>query len=175
MTAHPALMLTLVRRAALARLLWPWPRCRLRSSKLRCTCARAGMATVDVYGRRPLLMGGSVGCAVTMAGATAAYLRGSVAGLLACMCTFVLAFRWAGHARAQPSNGAAVVRTLLLTWCPIGPVRRITQRVRATRSTSWAGIYWVVVSECFSMGAKSPATSAATALLFLTGEAAQCV
>lgn len=36
-------------------------------------------------------------------------------------------------------------------------------------SLSWAGLYWVVVSELFSMGAKSPATSAATALLFLTG------
>jgi hypothetical protein len=36
-------------------------------------------------------------------------------------------------------------------------------------STSWAGLYWVVVSEIFSMGAKSPATSAATSLLFLTG------
>jgi MFS family permease len=36
-------------------------------------------------------------------------------------------------------------------------------------SLSWAGLYWVVVSEIFSMGAKSPATSAATSLLFLTG------
>eukprot|EP00775_Hariotina_reticulata_P006601 gene6601-6829_t len=36
-------------------------------------------------------------------------------------------------------------------------------------STSWAGLYWVVVSEIFSMGSKSPATSAATSLLFLTG------
>jgi MFS family permease len=36
-------------------------------------------------------------------------------------------------------------------------------------SMSWAGLYWVVVSEIFSKGAKSPATSAATSLLFLTG------
>jgi hypothetical protein len=36
-------------------------------------------------------------------------------------------------------------------------------------SISWAGLYWVVVSELFSMGAKSPASSAATSLLFLTG------
>jgi hypothetical protein len=38
-------------------------------------------------------------------------------------------------------------------------------------SISWAGLYWVVVSELFSMGAKSPASSAATSLLFLTGAA----
>jgi MFS family permease len=36
-------------------------------------------------------------------------------------------------------------------------------------SISWAGLYWVVVSELFSMGAKSPASSAATSLLFLMG------
>lgn len=36
-------------------------------------------------------------------------------------------------------------------------------------SVSWAGLYWVVVSEIFSMTVKSPASSAATALLFLTG------
>lgn len=42
-------------------------------------------------------------------------------------------------------------------------------------SMSWAGLYWVVVSEIFSMGAKSPATSAATSLLFLTGAAVNFV
>lgn len=42
-------------------------------------------------------------------------------------------------------------------------------------SMSWAGLYWVVVSEVFSMGAKSPATSAATSLLFLTGAAVNFV
>jgi MFS family permease len=42
-------------------------------------------------------------------------------------------------------------------------------------SVSWAGLYWVVVSEIFSMGAKSPATSAATSLLFLTGAAVNFV
>ncbi|KXZ50704.1 hypothetical protein GPECTOR_15g388 [Gonium pectorale] len=36
-------------------------------------------------------------------------------------------------------------------------------------SVSWAGLYWVVVSELFSMSAKSAGTSAATGLLFLTG------
>jgi hypothetical protein len=42
-------------------------------------------------------------------------------------------------------------------------------------SVSWAGLYWVIVSEIFSMGAKSPATSAATSLLFLTGAAVNFV
>jgi hypothetical protein len=42
-------------------------------------------------------------------------------------------------------------------------------------SLSWAGLYWVVVSELFSMGAKSAATSAATSLLFLTGAATNLV
>lgn len=36
-------------------------------------------------------------------------------------------------------------------------------------SLSWAGIFWVLLSEIFSMGAKSPACSAATALLFTAG------
>ncbi|GLI65920.1 hypothetical protein VaNZ11_009573 [Volvox africanus] len=36
-------------------------------------------------------------------------------------------------------------------------------------SLSWAGVYWVVISELFSMSAKSAATSAAMCLLFLTG------
>ncbi|KAJ9516639.1 hypothetical protein QJQ45_015194, partial [Haematococcus lacustris] len=39
----------------------------------------------------------------------------------------------------------------------------------ASFSVSWAGIYWVLVSEMFSMAAKSPASAAATALLFLSG------
>jgi hypothetical protein len=34
---------------------------------------------------------------------------------------------------------------------------------------SWAGVFWVLLSELFSMSAKSPAASAATATLFLTG------
>jgi hypothetical protein len=37
-------------------------------------------------------------------------------------------------------------------------------------SLSWAGVFWVLLSELFSMSAKSPAASAATAALFLTGE-----
>lgn len=36
-------------------------------------------------------------------------------------------------------------------------------------SVSWAGVFWVLLSELFSMSAKSPAASAATATLFLTG------
>lgn len=36
-------------------------------------------------------------------------------------------------------------------------------------SLSWAGVFWVLLSELFSMATKSPATSAATAVLFLTG------
>lgn len=39
-------------------------------------------------------------------------------------------------------------------------------------SMSWAGVFWVLLSEVFSMGAKSPAVAAATATLFLTGAAA---
>ena len=39
-------------------------------------------------------------------------------------------------------------------------------------SVSWAGVFWVLLSECFSMAAKSPAASAATAVLFLTGAVA---
>lgn len=39
-------------------------------------------------------------------------------------------------------------------------------------SISWAGVFWVLISESFSMGAKSPAASAATAVLFLTGAVA---
>ncbi len=37
-------------------------------------------------------------------------------------------------------------------------------------SLSWAGVFWVLLSELFSMGAKSPATACATAVLFLTGK-----
>lgn len=36
-------------------------------------------------------------------------------------------------------------------------------------SVSWAGVYWVLISELFSMSTKSPASSAATAVLFATG------
>ena len=37
-------------------------------------------------------------------------------------------------------------------------------------SVSYAGVFWVIVSEVFSMTSKSPATAAATAMLFLVGE-----
>ena len=36
-------------------------------------------------------------------------------------------------------------------------------------SASWAGIFWVLLSELFSMSAKSSATSTATAVLFMVG------
>lgn len=36
-------------------------------------------------------------------------------------------------------------------------------------SASWAGVFWVLMSELFSMSVKSPAIAAATAALFLTG------
>jgi hypothetical protein len=36
-------------------------------------------------------------------------------------------------------------------------------------SASWAGVFWVIVSELFTMRWKAPAMSAATALLFATG------
>jgi MFS family permease len=39
-------------------------------------------------------------------------------------------------------------------------------------SLSWAGVFWVLLSEVFSMTSKSPAAFAATATLFLTGAAA---
>lgn len=42
------------------------------------------------------------------------------------------------------------------------------------RSVSWAGVFWVLLSELFSMSAKSPAASAATAVLFLTGVCSSC-
>jgi MFS family permease len=42
-------------------------------------------------------------------------------------------------------------------------------------SVSWAGVFWVLLSEIFSMGAKSPAAAAATATLFLTGALADLI
>lgn len=36
-------------------------------------------------------------------------------------------------------------------------------------SVSWAGVFWVLLSELFSMSAKSSATSTATAVLFMVG------
>lgn len=38
-------------------------------------------------------------------------------------------------------------------------------------SASWAGVFWVLLSEIFSMGSKSPAASAATATMFVAGAA----
>ena len=45
----------------------------------------------------------------------------------------------------------------------------------ASFSLSYAGVFWVLVSEIFSMSAKSPAASAATAMLFLAGAVANLV
>lgn len=45
----------------------------------------------------------------------------------------------------------------------------------ASFSLSYAGVFWVLVSEIFSMSSKSPAASAATAMLFLAGAAANLV
>ena len=45
----------------------------------------------------------------------------------------------------------------------------------AAFSLSYAGVFWVLVSEIFSMSTKSPAASAATAMLFLAGAAANLV
>lgn len=42
-------------------------------------------------------------------------------------------------------------------------------------SVSWAAVFWVVVSELFSMASRAPAASAATACLFLTGAATNLV
>lgn len=42
-------------------------------------------------------------------------------------------------------------------------------------SMSWAGAFWVLVSELFSMRIKSSAVSAATATLFLSGAVANLV
>lgn len=44
-----------------------------------------------------------------------------------------------------------------------------TSRLIHRCSISWAGVFWVLLSELFSMSAKSPAAAAATAVLFLTG------
>lgn len=43
------------------------------------------------------------------------------------------------------------------------------------RSVSWAPVFWVLLSELFSMAAKSPAASAATAALFATGAASDAL
>ena len=40
-------------------------------------------------------------------------------------------------------------------------------------SLSYAGVFWVLISELFSMSVKSPAASAATSMLFIAGGRAQ--
>jgi MFS family permease len=91
----------------------------------------ASMALVDSVGRRPLLLGGSLGCALSLALLAPADAADSHALLVAGMCAFMFSF-----------------------------------------SISWAGVFWVLLSEIFSMGAKSPAAAAAAAALFATGAAA---
>lgn len=83
---------------------------------------------IDSVGRRPLLLWGSLGSALSLAILIPADWKESHALLVVGMCLFIFSF-----------------------------------------SISWAGVFWVLLSESFSMGAKSPASSAATAVLFLTG------
>lgn len=45
----------------------------------------------------------------------------------------------------------------------------------ASFSLSYAGVFWVLISEIFSMSTKSPAAAAASAMLFLAGAAANLV
>lgn len=85
-------------------------------------------AIVDRVGRRPPLVVGGMLSALALLGAAGAVAAHSAAGLLACMCVFLLGY-----------------------------------------SIGWAALFWVVVSELFSMTAKSPGSSAATSALFLTG------
>lgn len=58
----------------------------------------AAMLTVDRFGRRPLLIAGSLACGAALACVTLAAAAGSTALLLAAMCAFVLCFSlsWAG-------------------------------------------------------------------------------
>ena len=83
---------------------------------------------IDSVGRRPLLLWGSIGSAISLAVLIPADWINSHALLVVGMCVFIFSF-----------------------------------------SISWAGVFWVLLSESFSMGAKSPASSAATAVLFFTG------
>ncbi|KAG2489392.1 hypothetical protein HYH03_012034 [Edaphochlamys debaryana] len=88
----------------------------------------AALLMVDRFGRRPLLIAGSLTGAAALAGVAAAQAYDNAAAVGWALCAFTLTF-----------------------------------------SVSWAGLYWVVVSELFSMPAKSAGSSAATCLLFLTG------
>ncbi|GBF87486.1 inositol transporter [Raphidocelis subcapitata] len=83
---------------------------------------------VDRVGRRPLLFFGGATSAAALFAAAGAVAAHSPAGVVVCMCAFLLGY-----------------------------------------SIGWASNYWVVVSELFSMTAKSPGSSAATAILFATG------
>jgi MFS family permease len=86
------------------------------------------MGLVDVVGRRPLLLFGSIACALAMFGLCAGLDMTSVWMTTVCMCLYITSF-----------------------------------------SVSWAGVFWVVCSEMFSMSSKSSAMSLATAALFLSG------
>ncbi|KAG2454234.1 hypothetical protein HYH02_001268 [Chlamydomonas schloesseri] len=80
-----------------------------------------------------------------------------IGGALACGAALVgMTAAAAGAGGGDPQS-----RRLLLELCMCG--------FAFCFSISWAGLFWVVVSELFSMAAKSAAMSAATALLFLTG------
>jgi|TARA_B110000503_G_scaffold129541_1_gene201866 MFS family permease len=86
------------------------------------------MFTVDRAGRRPLLIWGSVWCAVSMFLLSAAVANAKATATLAAMCLFMLSF-----------------------------------------SASWAGVFWVLLSEMFTMRWKGSAMASATAILFATG------
>lgn len=55
--------------------------------------ACAALLFVDRWGRRPLLMLGSAGCAAGLAAATVAAAMGSVEGLVATLSVFILSMR----------------------------------------------------------------------------------
>ncbi|KFM28133.1 Myo-inositol transporter 2 [Auxenochlorella protothecoides] len=113
--------------------------------------ARATLASAAVSACK--LVGVVVGLVlVDRAGRRRLLLTGSV------LCTLSLA--WLAVADAVGSVGLLLAGMCLFV---------------LSHSASWAGVFWVLLSELFSMAAKSPATSAATATLFATGAASDAL